>query len=235
MPHSRFIASFATTATLVSLVWAAPSVPVPLTGVSITTGATNTRSSTPAAIDPALRYRYIIDGNVRGTPAFSLLGLVYPQPTPLATLVTTFGGSPNDLTGVFGNPSGVHPSGPTTVVYLQNGTIGATPASIQFNLTGSFSAAGIVTFTIDAITITPALAGGLLFDSGQVTISALTCIADLNFDNQVDDADFVLFIPSYNDLLVPQPQTDGDFNGDAQCDDADFVLFVAAYDQLVCP
>jgi hypothetical protein len=220
---------------LAPLAPAAPSVTAPLTGVSITTGATNTSSSSPATIDAALRYRYTIDGNVRGTPPFSLLGILFSQPTPLASIITTFGGSATDLAGVFGNPSGTHPSGPTTVVFKQNGDIGTTPASIQFNLTGSFSAAGIVTFTIDAITITPALAGGLLFTSGQVTISAITCLADLNFDNVVDDADFILFVPSYNDLIVPQPQTAGDFNGDSQCDDADFQIFAAAYNELVCP
>ncbi|MFO0859739.1 MAG: hypothetical protein U0570_04220 [Phycisphaerales bacterium] len=242
MPRSRntnaLIASLAPAliAPLVApLASAAPSVTVPLTGVSITTGATNTKSSSPATIDPALRFRYVIDGNVRGTPPFSLLGLLYSQPTPLASIITTFGGSPEDLSGVLGNASGTFPSGPTTVVFKQNGLIGTTPASIQFNLTGSFSAAGVVTFTIDAITITPTLAGGLVFTSGQVTISTITCLADLNFDNLVDDSDFILFVPAYNDLIVPQPQTSGDFNGDGQCDDADFQIFAAAYNELVCP
>lgn len=237
---NAFIAPFASAllaplVALAALASAAPSVTVPLTGVSITNGATNTKSSSPATIDAAFRYRYVIDGSVRGTPPFSLLGLLYSQPTPLASIITTFGGSPADLSGVFGNPSGTLPSGPTTVVFGQNGTIGTTPASLQFNLTGSFSAAGIVTFTIDAITITPALAGGLVFTSGQTTISAVTCLADLNFDNVVDDADFILFVPSYDDLIVPQPQTAGDFNGDAQCNDADFQIFAAAYNELVCP
>lgn len=220
---------------LTALAHAAPSVAVPLTGVSITNGATNTTSSNPATIDAAFRYRYIINGNVRGTPAFSLLGLLYSQPTPLASIIATFGGSAGDLSGVFGNPSGTLPSGPTTVLFGLNGTIGTTPASLRFDLTGSFSAAGVVTFTIDAITITPTLAGGLVFASGQATISAITCLADLNFDNQVDDADFILFVPSYNDLIVPQAQTAGDFNGDSQCDDADFQIFAAAYNELVCP
>jgi hypothetical protein len=234
MQRVRLLSSFAAVAALNTLASAAPSVNVPLTGVSITNGATNTQSSSPATIDPALRYRYTIDGNVRGTPAFSLLGLLYSQPTPLASIITTFGGSADDLAGVFGNPSGTLPSGPTTVVFRQNGSIGTTPASIQFNLTGSFSATGVVTFTIDAVTITPTLAGGLVFTSGQATISAVTCLADLNFDNQVDDADFILFVPSYNDLLVPQAQTAGDFNGDSQCDDADFQIFAAAYNELLC-
>lgn len=232
---SALIAPLIALAALAPLASAAPSVAVPLTGVSITTGATNTKSSSPATIDPALRFRYVIDGNVRGTPAFSLLGLLYSQPTPLASIITTFGGSTADLAGVLGNASGTFPSGPTTVVFKQNGAIGTTPASIQFNLTGSFSATGVVTFTIDAITITPALAGGLVFTSGQVTISTITCLADLNFDNQVDDADFLLFVPSYNDLIVPQAQTDGDFNGDSQCDDADFQIFASAYNELLCP
>lgn len=232
---ASFVVSVIALAAHAPLASAAPSVAVPLTGVSITNGATNTSSSSPATIDPALRFRYVIDGNVRGTPQFSLLGLLYNQPTPLASIISTFGGSTADLAGVLGNPSGTFPAGPTTVVFKQNGSIGTTPASIQFNLTGDFSATGVVTFTIDAISITPALAGGLVFTSGQVTITAITCLADLNFDNLVDDADFILFASSYNELIVPQPQSDGDFNGDGLCDDTDFQFFAAAYNELVCP
>lgn len=59
---------------------------------------------------------------------------------------------------------------------------------------------------------------------------AITCNADFNGDNLVDDSDFVMFVASYNELLDARC----DLNEDSFTDDADFVLFVAAYDALLC-
>ncbi|MBX3380425.1 MAG: hypothetical protein KF805_10040 [Phycisphaeraceae bacterium] len=59
---------------------------------------------------------------------------------------------------------------------------------------------------------------------------AVTCDADFTGDNVVDDADFVIFVNAYNELLDARC----DLNGDTVTDDADFVLFVAAYDTLLC-
>ena len=56
------------------------------------------------------------------------------------------------------------------------------------------------------------------------------CIGDLNLDRFVDDADFVLFAASYDELLL----SFGDFNRDGVTDDADFVHFAGAYSQLLC-
>jgi hypothetical protein len=65
------------------------------------------------------------------------------------------------------------------------------------------------------------------------------CIGDLNGDNVVDDADFVIFASAYNildctDPLMP-PGCPADLNNDGFVDDADFVLFAAAYNELLCP
>lgn len=56
------------------------------------------------------------------------------------------------------------------------------------------------------------------------------CVGDLNADRVVDDADFVLFVGSYNELL----DSFADFDRDGVTDDADFVLFAAAYNELLC-
>ncbi|MFO0859870.1 MAG: hypothetical protein U0570_04875 [Phycisphaerales bacterium] len=65
------------------------------------------------------------------------------------------------------------------------------------------------------------------------------CSGDLNQDGQVDDADFIIFVPAYNLLLCDEPSMPpgcpSDLNTDGFVDDADFMLFVNAYDQLVCP
>jgi hypothetical protein len=74
--------------------------------------------------------------------------------------------------------------------------------------------------------------GGFSIGSIQVGIR---CPGDLNGDGFVDDADFQLFLPAYDTLLVPPADVRCDWNGDRQVDDQDFVLFLPYYDQLICP
>lgn len=57
------------------------------------------------------------------------------------------------------------------------------------------------------------------------------CPADFNRDTLVDDADFQLFVASY-DLLATNA---GDLTGDGLTEDSDFVVFVEAYNRLECP
>ncbi|MBY0112772.1 MAG: CRTAC1 family protein [Phycisphaerales bacterium] len=65
------------------------------------------------------------------------------------------------------------------------------------------------------------------------------CLADLDADRAVDDADFVLFAASYNLLLCSdtgQPaDCPADLNSDGVVNDADFIRFAQAYSGLVCP
>ncbi len=72
----------------------------------------------------------------------------------------------------------------------------------------------------------------------RVTVGT-PCPGDLNGDNQVDDADFVIFASAYNILVCDDPAMPpgcpADLNTDTYVDDADFVLFAAAYDALLCP
>jgi len=66
----------------------------------------------------------------------------------------------------------------------------------------------------------------------------ILCSGDLNADNMVDDADFVLFLVQYNILdcgdPTMRPGCSADLNSDGMVDDADFQVFVPAYEQLVC-
>lgn len=72
-----------------------------------------------------------------------------------------------------------------------------------------------------------------------LTIDSAPCPGDLNADQQVDDADFVVFATAYNVLDCADPSMPAncpaDLNSDAVVDDADFVVFAAAYDRLLCP
>lgn len=89
----------------------------------------------------------------------------------------------------------------------------------------------------------PADAGSYQFGAGNECAGygigsievGIQCPGDLNFDTYVDDADFVLFLPSYDALLVPEADKRCDWNGDRLVDDADFLLFLPYYDQLICP
>lgn len=67
----------------------------------------------------------------------------------------------------------------------------------------------------------------------------VNCPADFTCDGQVDDADFVTFVASYNVLDCFDPAMiagcRADINGDFVVDDSDFVQFVLAYNELVCP
>ncbi|MBS0188025.1 MAG: hypothetical protein JSS51_08145 [Planctomycetes bacterium] len=62
-------------------------------------------------------------------------------------------------------------------------------------------------------------------------VVAGSCPADMNNDNFVDDADFVLFAGAYDQFVTMS----GDINGDGVTDDADFVLFASGYDAYTCP
>jgi len=73
----------------------------------------------------------------------------------------------------------------------------------------------------------------------RVIYTGPTCPADLNHDDVVDDADFVIFVPAYNildcaDPTMP-PDCPADLNRDGVVDDADFVIFLAQYNELICP
>lgn len=78
--------------------------------------------------------------------------------------------------------------------------------------------------------------GTLFSDYAYLDVQSC-CPADFNEDGLVDDIDFQLFVPAYNELLCPDfPNTCmGDLNFDGLVDDADFQLFVPAYNALLCP
>lgn len=65
-------------------------------------------------------------------------------------------------------------------------------------------------------------------------LGGIDCPADLNGDGLVEDTDFVIFVASYNELVVPPASRFADLDENGLVNDDDFVLFVAAYNQLLC-
>ncbi|MBX3390240.1 MAG: hypothetical protein KF691_12400 [Phycisphaeraceae bacterium] len=61
------------------------------------------------------------------------------------------------------------------------------------------------------------------------------CPCDLNADDVVDDADFILFAAEYDKFTVPPASSAADFNNDGVVDDLDFVIFNSAYTAFLCP
>jgi len=74
----------------------------------------------------------------------------------------------------------------------------------------------------------------------SVPARIVKCNSDLDCNETVDDADFVVFAAAYNDLLCPEPNPGlppycpGDLNSDGMVDDSDFVEFATAYNALLC-
>jgi hypothetical protein len=76
-------------------------------------------------------------------------------------------------------------------------------------------------------------------DNLRISVNAAACVGDLNNDNQVDDADFQIFVVAYDILDCADASMPvgcpADLNADGFVDDADFQVFVVAYDELLCP
>ncbi|MBX3379545.1 MAG: hypothetical protein KF805_05595 [Phycisphaeraceae bacterium] len=111
-----------------------------------------------------------------------------------------------------------------------------------FSFTGVLKPGRSYTALAQSSQLANACNGGFFSLAGSYSLSAsfvslAPCPGDLNFDRVVDDADFALFAPAYNELLCPPTPLpcDADLNGDGFVDDADFAIFAPAYNELVCP
>jgi hypothetical protein len=206
--------------TTVPAAYAADSVSISLTSLRIQNALNQSRSSSPATIDPAFKYSVAFseDTAVRGSGG--LLGILYSQPVPLADLLETFSpGSSAALSSVVLNPSGTHPvsSEPTIVTGAANG------ATITLTLQSVIDVTNVASFTISNVTLTPTLVGSLVFTSGSVTISR-GCIGDFNDDGGVDGADVEAFYTAW-----AAAETNADTNGDGGVDGGDVEAFFARW------
>ncbi len=117
-------------------------------------------------------------------------------------------------------------------------------------------AAGILTSPTTGIPVTLTVSAAKVSDAGDYSVTftgtcgssdsgsasvvvAASCPADLNDDDLVDDADFLIFLVAYNILDCADPAMpsgcQSDFSRSGVVDDADFMLFIPAYNQLLCP
>ncbi len=105
---------------------------------------------------------------------------------------------------------------------------------------------------IDALFADPNIgAGGELYAGGEFSITGSFAVgsiglcscpvpacADFDRNGFVDDADFALFVPAYDEMLCPAARAGegcvGDFNNDRIVDDLDFVVFTVQYATGFC-
>jgi hypothetical protein len=147
------------------------SVSIDLTGLQLRNATNQSRSSAPNTISPAYRYSYAISGMVRGVGG--ALGLLYPSPTPLATVLEGLApGSSALLNGVFDNCPGTHPIAPAPQTTSGTSVVSGITVTYAFTLAMGIDAGGVASFSITNVTLSPSfLVGYLQFTSGSTTIT----------------------------------------------------------------
>lgn len=142
---------------------------IPLTGVQFRNNTNQSRSSaTP--ISPAFLYDYHITGNARGVGG--ALGILYPTPTPIATIFEALApGSSVLLDGQGPNITGTHPFPIANERFDGTTNISGINVTYGFDLAIQIAANGIVSFSLTNVVLQPAiLVGYLEFTSGQVLV-----------------------------------------------------------------
>lgn len=141
-----------------------------------------------------------------------------------------FGGTHAEATGSFG-PIGGDP--------ILSFSQGAQPNGEQGNLGPGTYRIVVEASAYSNYNFFNGLFAGSGFNLDIEILANAACPGDLNNDNQVDDADFQVFVVAYNvldcaDAAMPSG-CPSDLNADGFVDDMDFQVFAVAYDQLVCP
>lgn len=203
----------------------AQSVSIDLTGVQLRNATNESRSSAPATLEPACRYDYVIEGNVRGQSG--LFATLYPNPTPLAEVFESLvPGSSDGLFGIAENPDKSHPVTILSQVQAGSTDVGIFTVNYGFELTAGIDAANAAFFSLTNVVLTPSfVVGSLVFTEGSATITRAFCVSDLNQDCTSDFADFLLFFNCYDAV-----DSCADIDGVEGTDFGDFLTFFNAYD-----
>ncbi|MBX3356836.1 MAG: hypothetical protein KF745_00255 [Phycisphaeraceae bacterium] len=205
----------------------AQSVAIDLTGVQIRNAVTQSRQST-ATLLPAQRYRIVVAGNVQGSP-LSLLGILYPSPTPLAQVLETFApGASQALDTTSTNPTTPpsHPFAPAPVTQGGTTTILSTTVTFSATIASGIGADNKAFFSLTNVVITPSTVGYLTFTSGSATVTRIPCPVDYWGDRngQVEPTDIAVFVAAWlNSISAGTLGGDYDLNGTVEPSD------IAAY------
>lgn len=207
---------------------AASDVAINIVGVQLRNATNQTRTSAPATIDPAFQYNYSMNGvMVKGVGG--VLGILYPNPVTLESVMGNLGGGAFATEAVLMNPSGQLPA--TLVDETYSGSTVQLGVTFTFSahLTTSIDATGIASFAFTNVSITssnPLLAPGYLqVTAGTVNIS-VGCIADFDLDGGVSGSDVSAFFSAYEQGL-----TSADVDGSGGIEGTDIAVFFSHYEQ----
>lgn len=198
-----------------------------LAGLQIRNGVNQTRSSAPDVVGAAYIYDTVVTGTAHGVGG--ALQSLFPNPTPIEEIIETLTGAPvSGLSGSAANPSGALPF--VIPPFTQSGqqVIGIITVTYALTLTTSIDAAGVCSFSITDVTLTPSfLVGYLEFDTGAATVTRV-CPGDTNRDNLVNFTDLNQILSEFG--LVGDPLTfAGDVNADGSVSFADLNIVLSGF------
>lgn len=207
---------------------AASEVSIDITGVQLRNATNQTRTSAPNVIDPAFRYNYSLD-NVMVRGVGGVLGILYPNPTSLETVLAALGGDTFTTQAVLANPGGELP----TVLVDQTLAGQTTQLGVTFTLSANLANAidenGVASFSFTNVSIT---SSNLLLQPGYLQVTAGTvnisvgCVADYDLNGGVDGADIGAFFSDFEQGLA-----EADVDGSGGIDGGDLALFFERFEQ----
>ena len=206
---------------------AAPSVGINLAGVQFKNATNQSRdssTSSPSTVDAATHYTFATSGLVKGDSG--LLRTLYPNPTPLATVLETLApGSSAGLSGSACNPSGTLPFTLGSQTTSGSTVLGFITVTYALTIDVGIRADGVTYFNLTNVVLNPAaLVGSLSFTSGESRVTAV-CTADFNADGFTDFTDFDTYITAFE-----AGSDAADMNCDGFIDFTDFDSFVTAFE-----
>lgn len=203
---------------------------IPLAGVQIRNNINQSRTSAPDTVGPAFIYNTDITGNARGVGG--VLGVLFPSPTPITTILTQLTGQTvTSLASQVYNPTGALPitSPPTTTSGTQ--VVSGITVTYSFTLTTSIDAAGVASFSITNVVLSPAfLVGYLEFSAGAQAVINRVCPGDTNGDSVINFADLNQVLSQFGQSSTPgAPFLAGDVNVDGVVNFTDLNIVLSAF------
>lgn len=210
---------------------------IDISGVTFSHGLNQSRNSSPDTIDPGFGYRYVIDGQARGTSG--LLQLVFPTARPLAEILETLApGASEMLQGEVYHPAGTHPVVVVNDHFEGSTVLLGTTVTAAADVTAGIRADNVAEFNLTNVVMLPNSGlirlGALQITTGTATIDRIPAITgDLNWDGAVNNFDIDAFVLGltepglYLAAFGYDPIFAGDINRDGVLNNFDIDPFVA--------
>jgi hypothetical protein len=199
-------------AALTPLSVAAESVLIPINGVRIQNNLAQSRNSGTQTINAAQRYSMRFSADTTASGSGGVLGIRYPNPTPLSTIFNDLSPGADPLAPQSAaNPAGTLPANLPAQVISQQSTLSGIAVTFGMTINAGANANGVCSFSLSNVVVSPSfLVGSLVINQGSIIVSA-HCLADLTLDQAVTIDDLLAFLGYFET---------GDVRGDMNRDDA---------------